>query len=442
MQTRRKVLARAAIDPTALVIINLEAVRIHSRMAPYGSVRLIRCVECGGNDPDVTPRKCQKHAGELNEIAWSSVVVDEAHRMKDPKSQQTRACWAIQDQPSVKYRIALTGTPVANNVGDLWAIMRGVARRDFPTKTEFIDRFALIAWNQHAVLDIVGVRPDRRDEFNLVVHPRMRRVLKDIVLPELPDKVRVTRTAPMTGKQQRAYRQMEEDMMAEVEDGVIVSSTNLVKATRLLQFSSAFAKLNHERLTPKGLPTVELFEPSPKIDVMEEILDELGDRQVAVCAMSRQLIDLAAARLLRRKERPVSFRLLTGAVTPAERATNVAAFQRGEARVMLFTVQAGGVGVNLTAADTIIFLQRSWSMLENRQAEDRVHRIGSERHESIQVIDIVAPGTIEVGQLRRLADKSRMLEEVVQDRARRAAAGISTDDLDALENGLLGEHLL
>lgn len=443
MQTRRKLLADAAANPHALVVINFEAVRSHSRLAPYGSVRLVRCKSCGGPDDTVTPQKCHKHPKELNAMTFHTVIVDEAHRMKDPTSQQTRACWAVQHSHTVTRRWALTGTPLATDIGDLWSIMHGVAPLDFPTKTEFIQRFALLGWSRHASLDIVGIRPDTRPEFDQIVQPRMRRVLKDIVLPQLPQKVRTHREAPMVAKQAKIYEQMKEEMFAELEGGdVIFSPSNLTKATRLLQFSSSYAKVEIVGENEDGSPKykVELIEPSPKIDVLLEIIEEMGDRQLAVCAMSRQLIELTAARFDSLKK-PITYRLLTGAIPQTIRPQNIRDFQDGHAQVMLFTVGAGGVGVNMTAADTIVFLQRSWSMLENKQAEDRVHRVGSERHESIGVIDIIAPGTIEVDQRRRLWEKEMRLEELVEDRKRRLAAGLDASHVDELMNEVLNGPL-
>lgn len=430
---RRKLLEEAADNPTALVILNFEAVRLHSRLAPYGSVRLTRCPDCGGADERVTPSRCHVHEKELNALGFHTVVVDEVHRMKDPKSQQTRACWAVQHGPTVTRRWALTGTPIANDVGDLWSVMHGIAPLDYPTRSSYLDRYALLAWNRYAALDIVGVRPDTREEFERVLYPKFRRMLKEQVLSHLPPKVREVREAHMSPKQAKAYREMEAELLTDLEgEGYVLAPTNLTKALRLLQFSSSYVEVQEDG-------SIRLCEPSPKLDVLEEVLDELGsDRQIAVCAASRQLIELAAVRLDRRGD---TYRLLTGRVPHHERQPNLEAFQRGDAQVMLFTIAAGGVGVNMTAADTIAFLQRSWSMLENSQAEDRVHRVGSERHESVTVLDIVAPDTIEVHQLAKLNEKAERLEEIVRDRERLRAAGYDTAALDQEELQLLAGQL-
>jgi SNF2 family DNA or RNA helicase len=421
---RRKRFDEAFVDPLALVLVNFEAVKLHSKLASYGSVRMMRCPKCGGpkTNNDVTESRCHAHKRELQRFEFRSVIIDEAHRMKDPKAQQTRACWAVQHQPSVNYRIALTGTPIANDVGDLWSLLHGIAPDDFKVKTKFTDRYALMAWNHLATLDIVGVRPDTRGEFDQIIAPRLRRVLKAQVLTQLPPKVRETRHAPLTPTQRKMYKQMEDELLVTFEDSddVLVAPNNLTKATRLLQFASASCELNEEG-------KVLLKAPSAKLDVLEEILGDLGTKQIAVCALSRQLIELAAERLTKLK---ISHRLVTGKVTGYDRAENIKLFQEGRVQVMLFTLGAGGTGITLTAADTIVFLQRSWSPIDNKQAEDRVHRIGSERHETVTVIDVIAPGTIEVRQLQSLRAKLDQLEDVVHDRERLLQTPLSLGEVE------------
>jgi SNF2 family DNA or RNA helicase len=108
--------------------------------------------------------------------------------------------------------------------------------------------------------------------------------------------------------------------------------------------------------------------------------------------------------------------LVTGDVPDYERAENVRQFQAGEMKVLLLTLAAGGEGLTLTAASTAIFLQRSWSAVQNSQAEDRIHRIGQDAA-SVNIIDVVTEGTIEDRVREVLAEKAGMLEEVARDAA-------------------------
>jgi SNF2 family DNA or RNA helicase len=429
---REKLLKAAAADPYAIVIINFESLRTMSRLAPYGSTRLKRCRECDKKygEEGLRVSSCQVHPKSLNAIPWATVVVDEAHRIKDPKSQQTRAVWAVAHQPTVHNRWALTGTPLANHPGDLWSILHCISPADFPTKTHFVDRYCLQSWNAFGGLDIVGVNPAARAEFFGLLDPRFRRMPKDLVLSQLPPKVRSTRWVDLTPSQAKAYANLE-DTGATFLNGedILVPSDGLIAMLRLMQLASA---------SLVGSPDVgyRLAEPSSKLDTLEEILEELGNRSAVICAESRQLIDLAAGRL---KGKQIG--LITGTIPEYERQVNLRRFQAGDLQYLLFTVKAGGTGLTMTAADTMVRLQRSWSMIDNKQAEDRIHRIGSERHESVHIIDIVARDTVEEKQMASLAEKNARLEEIVRDRATLRAAGKDTYELDALEDAILRSEL-
>jgi SNF2 family DNA or RNA helicase len=397
-------------------VINWEAVMLHSRLAPYGSVALKRCVAHGGADPKVTDSRCEVHPKELNGINFKTVVADEAHKLKSPKVKQTRAVWAVGHQPSVDFRIALTGTPIANDPGDLWSVMHFLSPAEYPTRTKFVDRFGLLSWNTFGGMDIIGIRPETKDEFYSIIDPRMRRMPKALVLSHLPPKVPITREAEMGNQQAKAYEQMATSMIAELEGGLLLSTNPLTQMLRLVQFSSAYAHVD-ETVNEDGIITdtkTRLAEPSNKIDELMELIDELEPGYpLVIAAPSRQLIMLAQARLEKAR---ISTRLIVGGLSPDQRQAGMDDFMAGRAQVILGTHGAMKEGLTLTRADMLVRLQRSWSLLDELQVVDRVHRIGSEIHESIKIVDIVTPYTVEWKQLAILREKEQRLQEVVRDR--------------------------
>jgi SNF2 family DNA or RNA helicase len=142
---------------------------------------------------------------------------------------------------------------------------------------------------------------------------------------------------------------------------------------------------------------------------------DFGDDSVAVCAVSRQLIELLSKALTKAD---IQHGLITGAQDEDERQQAIDDFQSGRIKWILFTAQAGGVGVTLTAARRLIMLQRPWSLVDHKQAMDRVHRIGSEIHDSVIITDYVTEGTIEERVLQVLETKADNFEQIVHDKAK------------------------
>jgi SNF2 family DNA or RNA helicase len=385
---RRKALA-PGFD---VYIINWEALRLHSRLAPFGSVSL--------SAEDKEPK-------ELNAIPFRSVVADEAHRAKAAKSKQTRALWAVGHQPGVEYRFALTGTPISESPEDLWAVLHFLDPTQWPRKTQYIERYLLKETNKWGGLDVLGLRPDHKAEFYAIFDPRFRRMPKDVVLPFLPEKVYQTRTIELPPKIRKAYDQMKKTMLAETASGDVVVATNpMHQALRLMQYASATAEIDESG-------DVRLSEPSPKLDDFMAFLEDLPETEpVVAAAASSQLIDMLCARL---EKAGISFGKITGSVADHDRDMYIEQFQEGKLRVMAMTISAGGTGITLTRSRVLCRLQRSWRNLENLQVEDRVHRIGSEIHDSVLIVDFVAEKTVEDGQLVALKAKNDRLEEILRD---------------------------
>ena len=397
--------------PADVYVINWESLRSHSRLAPYGSVALARCPECGGMSDKTTLNKCEVHKRELNQIDFMAVIADEIHRSKDPKSKQTRALWAATGD--AKIRFALTGTPIANDVVDLWSILHWISPTDWPSKTKWIDRMIDTMMNAFGGMMVIGVKPHMQDEFYKTVNPHMRRMLKAKVLPWLPPVMNERRDIEMSTKQKKAYEQMRDHMIAEIEGGeTVLAPSVLTQMTRLLQFASSYADVF---VSETGESKVTLSEPSCKVDsLMDDIKSgDFGNDSVAVCAVSRQLIELLSAEMTKAK---IEHGLITGAQSEDQRQQAIDDFQSGRIKWILFTAQAGGVGVTLTTARRLIMLQRPWSLVDHKQALDRVHRIGSEIHDSIVITDYVTEGTVEERVLQVLETKADNFEQIVRDK--------------------------
>jgi len=399
-------------EDSQVFAINWESLRAHSRLSPYGSIALARCIECGGHDDKVTENRCEVHKRELNMIDFKSVVADEIHRSKEPKSKQSRALWAATGDADIRF--ALTGTPIANNVLDLWSILHWLSPEEWPSKTRWVDRMVNVMLNAFGGMMVLGVKPHMEEEFYATVNPRMRRMLKARVLPWLPEMLFERRDTEMSTKQEKAYKQMRDTMIAELESGdALTAPSALTQTIRLLQFASSYATMDVNEDT--GEMRAILSGPSCKVDaLMNDISNgDFGNDSVAVCAVSRQLIELLSEELTKAK---IEHGLITGAQDEDERQQAIDDFQSGRIKWILFTAQAGGVGVTLTAARRLVMLQRPWSLVDYKQALDRVHRIGSEIHDSVMITDYVTEGTIEERVIQVLETKADNFEQIVKDK--------------------------
>jgi SNF2 family DNA or RNA helicase len=436
VQRRKQLTKRAHV-----YVLNYEALRSHSRLIGYGDIALRRCVECGGEDPKISVAQCHVHIRELNKIKFATVIADEAHRCKDPTTIQTRALKSAAS--GARFRIAMTGTPIANNRVDLWSILNFIDPVEWPTKTKWIDRLIDVTYNVFGGIVFSGVKADHQEEFDQTINPRMRRMPKDAVLnlpPILPER----RDVLLSPKQQKAYDEMAARMMAEmVGGGLLVTTSPLTQSLRLLQLASSCGEMETRTrktvVTGKELEALKIaapgkltisptgdsavFEeeyeklilsaPSTKIDAFMEDLPDFEGRSIVVFAVSRQLVMLLSEALTRKG---IEHGLIIGNQPEWQRDENVQAFQKGHTKIILVTVAAGGTGLTLTAADTVVYLQRSWSLIDMTQSESRAHRIGSEIHSSITRIDYVAPDTMEEIVIASLEGKTVGLQDLVKDK--------------------------
>lgn len=414
---KRKAIQQILDGQAGIGIINYESLRSFSRLAPYGSVRLKRCTQCDprGGDPDLKPTSCEVHERELNAARFATVIADEAHRTKDPKAKQTRALWAVAKH--ARFRWALTGTPIAATPIDLWALLHFVAPGEWPTRTGYADRWVQQSQDWFGGTEWGGLIPEREAELRQVLDGRMLRHTKAQVLPFLPPKVYEIRTCELRKEERAYYEAMKKTLIAEVDGGQLIAWNPLTKLTRLLQMASSAVEIHRttDPETGEVIEQVEPCEPSSKLDALDDTLADIAEPAV-VFFVSRRLLRLYEKRLA---DRGVNYVSVHGQVPEADRQTAVERFQNGDVDTILVTTAAGGEGLTLTRARVVVFVQRPWSLVQSKQAEDRVHRIGAEVHESITVIDIVAEDTAELEVRDALVEKDENLEQVVRDNLKR-----------------------
>lgn len=400
---RRKEIARGA----PVMITTYGSLQAHTRLASFGSaVALRRCKECGG-PKELKVSRCEAHHKELNDLEFELVVLDEAHRIKDPKAKRTRACWRLCDQAARVW--ALTGTPVANHVGDLWSLLRAINGQEWSHKTKFMDRYVDMAFNMWGGLEIHGVKPGMREEFDRVVGPRLLRRTKREVAPELPEELPWSVIhVEQTSAQRKAYVEARDDLLAKIEAGMLVIGDTLTQTIRLRQLASASLKVVEDEEE-----RYELSEPSSKLDRFMEVMEELEEVPVVIFAEAPRLLDLARARLEK-----VGWRCSTyhGSMPDQTRQYELERWKVGETQLLLVGIAAGAEGLTLARASHVVWLQRPWSSLQFSQAKARVVLL--EKTEPITHIELRTEDTIEARVAEVLEQKAERLEDVVRDKTR------------------------
>src|SRR5260370_852229 len=239
------------------------------------------------------------------------------------------------------------------------------------------------------------------------IRPYYVRRKKSEVGIDLPEKYYTERYVTLPPGQRRAYDQMRKDMIAwvgEHKDQPLVAGVVVAQLVRLQQFALASVDFS-----PEG--KVTLVDPSVKLDDLEEIIDGNPDESLVVFSQSRSMSHLAVRRL---EARGIVARPYTGSVSQHDRDLYESKFQAGDIQVLCGTIAAGGEGITLHRASTVIFFDRLWNPTKNRQAEDRLHPIGQVN--PVQGIDIIARDTVDLGRKQRIANKWAALEWILGDR--------------------------
>jgi SNF2 family DNA or RNA helicase len=372
-------------------------------------------------------RSADKRESPLMALSARTLISDEMHRLKTRSAKQSQAVRRLAKK--AEHFIGLSGTPITHHPGNLWPALVCLEPAAWPSYERWANRYLLTIPGDYGE-NVLGLHPAREAEFRLGLLGQTRRVAKADVLTELPPKIYSVRTVELPPDWRQVYDSMESEMLASLPDGEELSVMGvLAQLTRLSQLACAPADVTTtvEVVNTMGLDeevihtTVALKAPSWKVDALLDVLEERCDpgggaggsgEQVVVFAPSRQLIVLAGAAAV---EAGYRVGYVVGGQKMPERTEVVKRFQAGELDLLCVTTAAGGEGITLTAARTCVFLQRPWSMGEAVQCEDRLHRIGAERHDSIEVIDIVAANTIDTRVRAVIREKGKQFSDLVQD---------------------------
>jgi SNF2 family DNA or RNA helicase len=336
---------------------------------------------------------------ELKDVKWFHIIADEAHAIQNRKSKQSEHLKAIP----TGYKTALTGTPAFDKPDDLWSILNWLYPRVWSSYWAYFNNHIMFS-NLNGYRTILGVNNPEKlqaDMSHFYVRRRKEEVLKD-----LPEKYYTEVRVDLHDKQRRAYNSMKNDMLAWIgqqEHLPVVAPVVIAQLTRLQQFACAFAEWDEDK------QKMFLSEPSSKLDAVMEII-ESTNQQVVVFSQFAQVIKLLAARL---EKKGITCGKFIGATPAYERSKIISDFQDGKIQVFAGTIAAGGVGITLTAASTVIFTDRSWSNALNLQAEDRLHRIGQKS--AVQVIDIIADGTIDAKRIKVIQQKWSWIKRLIGD---------------------------
>ncbi|MFF1353496.1 SNF2-related protein [Streptomyces sp. NPDC058297] len=334
-------------------------------------------------------------AAQLAGTDWGMVVTDEAQHVKNPHSATAKELRTI----GARARVALTGTPVENNLSELWAILDWTTPGLLGKLGTFRTRYA------RAVEE--GKDPAAAQRLSQLVRPFLLRRRKSDpgIAPELPPKTETDRAVSLTTEQTGLYEAVVRETLAEISgaDGIARRGLIVKLLTGLKQICNhpaQFLKEDEPRVPGR----------SGKLELLDELLDTILSEDASVLIFTQYV---QMGRLIERHlaARGVASQFLHGGTPIAAREAMVGRFQEGEVPVFLLSLKAAGTGLNLTRAEHVVHYDRWWNPAVEAQATDRAYRIG--QHRPVQVHRLIAEGTIEDRIADMLVRKRELADAVL-----------------------------
>ena len=334
------------------------------------------------------------------------VILDEAQNIKNPEAQVSRAAFQLK----AEHRFALTGTPMENSVTDLWSIMNFVLPGYLGDRSRFADRFEKPLAR--------GNEPRLQRRLSRRLRPVVLRRLKEQVAKDLPQKIEQVRYCELSKTQREVYQSLLEEgrrMIAGSEGG----QRRMLALTALLRLRQACCDL---RLL--NLPDVDEQNGSVKMQELSGLLDEAveGGHRVLVFSQFVQMLQGIVPVLA---DRGFEFCYLDGQTR--NRGDVVRRFQDSAIPVFLISLKAGGVGLNLTGADTVIHVDPWWNPAVEAQATDRAHRIGQKR--VVTSYKLIARDTVEEKILALQQRKREMITSTLGDGSSGGNVGLDEEEI-------------
>lgn len=352
----------------------------------------------------------RRDAGVLLERQWSLAVLDEAQAIKNPASKGSHLARKLR----ARQHVALTGTPIENHLGELWSIFAFAVPSLLGDRAAFARRFRTPIEKQHDA--------ERRRGLGARVRPFLLRRTKENVERDLPPKSDIVTLVELDGAQRDLYETIRLAMHARVREEL---RRHGVERSRFVVLD-ALLKLRQVCCDPRlvKLPGAAGVKESAKLEALFDLLPDLiaDGRRILLFSQFTSMLDLIAAELDRRAIRYVELRGSTH-----DRETPVARFQARDVPLFLISLKAGGTGLNLTAADTVIHYDPWWNPAVERQATDRAHRIGQDH--PVFVYRLVTVGTVEERVLEMQQRKASLAEGLFDDAA---SARLDPSEIEAL----------
>lgn len=344
------------------------------------------------------------HLTELNGLHFDIVIMDEAHYIKSRSSQRTKACHKLL----AKRFFLLTGSPLLNQVNELWSLLHRIDPANYPSYWRFVNRYCVFGGYKDK--QIVGVK--NRAELMLAVEQVMVRRLKTDVL-DLPDKQVIQIPVELHPNQKRLYDEVADEMKLTLPDSPdpMTIQNHLTKYLRLKMICGSTGTL------------IDGQDDSYKLDRALEMCDEITHSEpdnpgepVVVFTQFREVQKLFAERCERVGMTPFVIHGDTPTIERPEVIKTWASFHDPDGRpgVLIVMLQVGGVGLNMTAASKAIFLDKLWVPKLNEQAQDRLHRIGADLTQPVQIFELITQKSIEQRIETILRRKSKLFDSVVE----------------------------